>query len=856
MMCSTRHTGRTLAAIAASIACTPMAAEAQVAAAWTAFEANPDTHPNIPNVMHSGYKGGGVGFPDDTGRQIVNVASFGAAGDGVADDTAAVRAALNFAELAEPSAPVGVTVFFPAGTYRLSGPLLVHSDRTILRGADTDTATLLFTESLETSYADFDLGGGNSGWSFNGGLVWFTDESRNDYFTGVPTISGIGDNWQFGGPSGDVTQPAVRGDRTITVQNAGSFSPGDAVIVEIDNAPDFSTLLHLLGDGTWANNYPFSMAADAKILPDNRSSFRAVHTIESVSGGTVTLREPLRFDLRSVWNPELRTPLDMRRDVGIASLTIQMDRDYDWNRADHHSSEPGFNPLCFSNVIDGFASDLRLVDPGGLGAIINYSAFVTLSEIVMDSSGPDRERHHHGFAIANTHHSLVDQFEINTRPYHGAYVANTSMGNVYSRGVMLGGTFDYHRLLPYENVYTEISITNDGVASGSSTSGPRTGARAAHWNVDTRATGGRIISQPNILPKGALVGVRCATILEPLNPTAGDPEALIESVGPDVAPVDPPNLYLAQLELRDAQPITTTGGAGFVECPCNDEEPYDFDFGGAVGDDLIGQDGWRYGRDFNNGNGLLVRLGLESHPEGPVLAAVSESGQDSVISRLSDDSHQYTPFTFDQTDAIIRFDVRAGISGGGSGDAFLILNNFEGFDDGLQFGMSSSRFRIRANRFGSDLDVQVNIPSGWHDRGDWARLELRIDFTSGAHGEASMFFQNLTDADPGFSSVPGLQNIALSDEVRYPESWDRIEFRIRNDAAAANIVANVGALGTLCPSPCSPADLDGDGAHTFADALLFIMLFNMNDPIADWDNDGLSTFFDAIEYLRDFDAGC
>lgn len=57
-----------------------------------------------------------------------SVRSFGAAGDGVADDTAAIQATLDAA-----GAAGGGVVLFPDGVYA-TGPLVVH-DRTIVRGA-------------------------------------------------------------------------------------------------------------------------------------------------------------------------------------------------------------------------------------------------------------------------------------------------------------------------------------------------------------------------------------------------------------------------------------------------------------------------------------------------------------------------------------------------------------------------------------------------------------------------------------------------------------------------------------------------------------------------------------------------
>jgi len=51
-----------------------------------------------------------------------DVRQYGAMGDGFADDTRAIQRAID-------ATPVGGTVYFPAGTYRVCAPLLFRSDR-------------------------------------------------------------------------------------------------------------------------------------------------------------------------------------------------------------------------------------------------------------------------------------------------------------------------------------------------------------------------------------------------------------------------------------------------------------------------------------------------------------------------------------------------------------------------------------------------------------------------------------------------------------------------------------------------------------------------------------------------------
>jgi hypothetical protein len=71
------------------------------------------------------------GVPKTTARAgLFNVLDFGATGDGVTDDTAAIQAAL------DACGTSGGIVYFPAGTYIITAPLLIPAGSITIRGAD------------------------------------------------------------------------------------------------------------------------------------------------------------------------------------------------------------------------------------------------------------------------------------------------------------------------------------------------------------------------------------------------------------------------------------------------------------------------------------------------------------------------------------------------------------------------------------------------------------------------------------------------------------------------------------------------------------------------------------------------
>ena len=79
----------------------------------------------------------------DKVREVVSVKDFGAVGDGVADDTAAVQAAVNAANC----------VYFPAGTYKVTERILGKSNLTI-RGDGPGVSRIVYTYEQQSGDAD------------------------------------------------------------------------------------------------------------------------------------------------------------------------------------------------------------------------------------------------------------------------------------------------------------------------------------------------------------------------------------------------------------------------------------------------------------------------------------------------------------------------------------------------------------------------------------------------------------------------------------------------------------------------------------------------------------------------------
>ena len=122
-------------------------------------------------------------------REVVSVKDFGAIGDGIADDTAAITAAFNYAQIqtfasfaGNPNPLVTCTLYFPPGRYIFNGPALNYSTNQSIafEGAGRQVTQIMiksgiyFVESTHFLYSA-DVRGIN----FNGGLGAFHQNSAS-----------------------------------------------------------------------------------------------------------------------------------------------------------------------------------------------------------------------------------------------------------------------------------------------------------------------------------------------------------------------------------------------------------------------------------------------------------------------------------------------------------------------------------------------------------------------------------------------------------------------------------------------------------------------------------------------------
>ncbi len=729
---------------------------------WQEYTASPDTHPNIPNFSYAGYRCGDSAIPSGntfpTGQTVstFNVKSgYGAKGDGITDDTTSIKNAITAA-----SANGGV-VYFPAGTYQISNVIQINGSRVILRGAGQGQTILRFTRSRNAIQGGF--------WPDSGGLITF----------------GSGFNFQRGVSISPYNLYPNRGGRTIQVDHPQNIRFDQKYIIGIQNDVTDPTAIArmLMGDGEWATtwfNTPEYDAISAGVKGINL--FQPID-FTSVNGNIATFRPALRFDMRQRFQPYVASIVDSVNDVGIDNLSVVMQRDYEYFPQDHRY-EKGWNGIEFYGVVNGWASNVTITDTDGIGLSVAYGVNITAQYVTVNASAPNRRRHHHAIKLAQANDCLVKNFTVSSKPLHGLSISAYSAGNVFSQGTISEGAFDYHKLLPYENLFTEITIKNDGLVSGTTTAGPMMGCRNVHWNIDGQYSGNLSINEPTWMPSGALVGLRGFPAPATASPLLGNSYARIESTG-NVTPT-PSNLYLAQYAMRKGLTIPSGGVAvgdvrylpsGYIPNMSN----------GVLNAYMTGQDGWTmwepWVKTYTNPMAKLGRV--TTHPDYPGGIQVIQGlgkGTDSRIQRVMDSRWWSTPFTGNETDARMTFDCQ----GGGQ----IAMYGSES----MQFGYWDAMWTVRG---GALLVNGVNVPSvdisipgvfGEIDKTDWIRIQLRINFRDFNNlGSCSLYYRNLTKRDADFRPVTTVQRVPLLGGIPRPSTWGTLGVFVSDDFCVTNI---------------------------------------------------------------------
>ena len=477
------HAAVTAAAFAI-VSCVAGAASAQTSALWGAHGELWSPQSRLPDFSHAGYRAGEAPLPDVP--VAVSVLDFGAKGDGTADDGPAIQAAIDAIDSG--------AVLLPKGRYRLSQVLRVEKSGVVLRGEGSGPSGSVLV--VDTSLSD--VLGADVKWSYSGGFLHFRST-------------------EAGSLVAPVTKAAPRGDRTLSASAA--LKPGQ--LIELRQVDD--------GSGSLGRHLHAELANSGDCAYQVPLRFDWPVRVDAVDAGEVSLRQPLRTDVRAEWQPELWT-LPALSEVGVEHLRVEFpDVPYAG-----HLKEPGYNAVFFSDgVVDAWVRDVTVVNADD--AFLTESRVKNVSFVQVRTEGRPG---HHGFNLNQSADVLIDGFVLDSEWWHSVTVDHRTNGTVVTRGQSaLPMSLDHHRDGPFENLFTELGAYGFQ-SGGSACAGPQAGARNTYWNLAAPMTAPLLwtVLQTNVV----------GDLAPELVPIQTPDREWLEQLG---AP-DPANLYDAQLAAR------------------------------------------------------------------------------------------------------------------------------------------------------------------------------------------------------------------------------------------------------------------------------------------------------------------
>lgn len=426
-----------------------LAARAETSALWGKAGEVWSPTGRLPDYSYSGYHCGEAPLPEYP--VVANVKTFGAKGDGVTDDTRAIREAI-------ASVKSGA-LLFPSGRYVITDFINLNKSGVVLRGEGPDKTKLYFPKPLgEIHPAPTHNSGGTptQEWSWSGGFIRLNGKGKKAETASV------------------LLRDAARGATTVAVANAKRFRPGQWVALREADPGDMSFVGYL---------YAGDPGATAKF--PKQHGVRYPLRVVSVSGDTVTLDRALPLDFKTDWNAGLEPFNPPLTESGVEHLSFE----FPVTPYQGHFKEAGFNPVTLGNAAHCWLRDIRFVNADS-GPFVGAD-FCTLTGLVWETQRQESKSGHtghHGMILGGTQ-NLVSDFTFKTKFIHDLTVSGGSYFNVFKRGSGVDLAFDHHERAPTGNLFTDIDLgvgKRPFVCGGGSALGKNCGAWATFWGLRSK----------------------------------------------------------------------------------------------------------------------------------------------------------------------------------------------------------------------------------------------------------------------------------------------------------------------------------------------------------------------------------
>jgi len=395
------------------------------------------TEPDLPDFSYAGYDYSENPIPDISTWEVFDVTNYGAFPNDNQYDDAQVQDAID----AAVANGRGV-VLFPAGKFEFSPPdflntIRIRGSNVVLKGAGSGVdGTELFVENMNVGNWKFEF---KANGSENGTrITQITDFAQRETFE-------------------------------ISVASTANLSPGDKIQLISENSSAFA--VDYFGDRT--------LLPEWTVINSN-FEMKEIHTIQSICGNTLTLREPLHLTIKPDLGDFYVNTYNHISENGIEDIRFTGGWEVYPETFRHHKNtihDYGWQGVRIRNVANGWVKNCVFKSWNRAISLNRCSMFT-----IQDSEFTGKKGHF-GPATNSTYGALIKNCVDNTGNHHGPSISNYSSGVVYLNYQMDGDQrVDAHGKSPYANLYDNVK---DGYMfdNGSATKHlPNHGRHFVFWN--------------------------------------------------------------------------------------------------------------------------------------------------------------------------------------------------------------------------------------------------------------------------------------------------------------------------------------------------------------------------------------
>lgn len=408
---------------------------------WTQFEKakKSGTESTLPDFSYAGYDYSESLLPDISDWPVFNVTTFGAiANDDKYDDDAIIKTIA-----AAQKAERGV-VFFPKGTYKVSpkssldGQIFITKSNVVLKGSGSgDDGTIIFMDKMKKNH-------------------------KIHMFHVAPKI-------EKSASITYLTKNVKRESFEIEVANADKLNVGQRIVLKAKSV-------------ALAKQYyaPKKITRAWTRLLKEGFKLHEIHTIKSIRGNIIRLREPLHISLDVSLSKIKIYPITLLNNIGIEDIQFRGNWDSYPEEFVHHKDELhdyAWNALRLENVENSWIKHCEFKH-WNQGIFIKNSAAMTISDIVFSG-----KKAHMSIHTRSSYGILVKDSEDKQGNHHGPSVGYSNVGTVYLRYKMKDEQhMDSHSGSPYATLFDNVSNGNFEKNGGPHKGYPHHGKYYVAWN--------------------------------------------------------------------------------------------------------------------------------------------------------------------------------------------------------------------------------------------------------------------------------------------------------------------------------------------------------------------------------------